>query len=285
MNLYTPSNGLLGTHVTWEDIEEDMQRELDTVASFGPNKTAKNVGDGRGFMSRIALIEPDWQHKDKQLPEKFVVKIFVPKIRFVDCVSTSYDGNYGRNVKKEKHEEHFRQGGAQNGNGISAEACDLLFQSNFHCYQVHNAEINVYNHLLKLPQESFPNAKIYYMKKFSEYNPVKGYLIMEYIENIKPVHVYENIPPKSLSKVLRAKAVLEALSLRFTVGEKKEFTNKPFTELFAPIFTEETVQSMVLALRDFGTESIKQKIDEMQKVLVDVIDLPWADQLADELGD
>ncbi|KAK6048136.1 hypothetical protein COOONC_14359 [Cooperia oncophora] len=46
LNLYTPANGLHRTHVTWEDIEEDMQRELDTVASFGPNKTAKDIGDG-----------------------------------------------------------------------------------------------------------------------------------------------------------------------------------------------------------------------------------------------
>lgn len=46
MNLYTAADGLFGTHVTWADIEEDMQRELDTVASFGSNKTAKDIGDG-----------------------------------------------------------------------------------------------------------------------------------------------------------------------------------------------------------------------------------------------
>ncbi|PIO54031.1 hypothetical protein TELCIR_24449, partial [Teladorsagia circumcincta] len=46
LNLYTPAGGLYGTHVTWEDVEEDMQRELDTVATFGPNKTAKDIGDG-----------------------------------------------------------------------------------------------------------------------------------------------------------------------------------------------------------------------------------------------
>ncbi|VDM69161.1 unnamed protein product [Strongylus vulgaris] len=75
MNLYTPGNGLFGTHVTWEDIEEDMQRELHTNSSFGPNKTAQNIGDGKGFMSRIVLIDPDWQQKDKDLPKKFIVKV------------------------------------------------------------------------------------------------------------------------------------------------------------------------------------------------------------------
>uniref|UniRef100_A0A0K0DCY2 Respiratory dimethylsulfoxide reductase n=1 Tax=Angiostrongylus cantonensis TaxID=6313 RepID=A0A0K0DCY2_ANGCA len=46
MNIYTPGEGLFQTHVTWEDIETDMKRELDTVASFGQNKTAEDVGDG-----------------------------------------------------------------------------------------------------------------------------------------------------------------------------------------------------------------------------------------------
>ncbi|KAK6013003.1 hypothetical protein OSTOST_21791, partial [Ostertagia ostertagi] len=95
MNLYTPGEGLL-------DIEEDMQRELSTTASFGPNKSVKDIGEGngpacvgivnarltvylnagtfeaksslKGFMSKILLIDPDWQGKDKELPEKFLAK-------------------------------------------------------------------------------------------------------------------------------------------------------------------------------------------------------------------
>ncbi|KHJ76782.1 hypothetical protein OESDEN_23598 [Oesophagostomum dentatum] len=81
MNLYTPAGGLFGSHVTWEDIEEDMQRELDTVAMFGPNKAAKNIGDLRGFMSMILLIDPDWQYKDKELPDTFIVKVELVGIR------------------------------------------------------------------------------------------------------------------------------------------------------------------------------------------------------------
>ncbi|VDK51569.1 unnamed protein product [Cylicostephanus goldi] len=75
MNLYTPGKGLFGTRVTWNDIEEDMLRELHTYAFFGPNKTAENIGDGKGFMSRIVLVDPNWQFKDKDLPNRFIVKI------------------------------------------------------------------------------------------------------------------------------------------------------------------------------------------------------------------
>ncbi|VDM65447.1 unnamed protein product [Strongylus vulgaris] len=74
MNLYTPGNGLFGTHVTWEDIEKDMQKDLYTSALFAPNKTAKNIAEG-GFMSRIVLVDPDWQNEDKELPKQFIVKI------------------------------------------------------------------------------------------------------------------------------------------------------------------------------------------------------------------
>lgn len=39
------------------------------------------------------------------------------------------------------------------------------------------------------------------MKKFTEWNPVKGYMIMEYFENIKSVHIFENISPEDIKQV------------------------------------------------------------------------------------
>ncbi|KAK6035942.1 hypothetical protein COOONC_26554 [Cooperia oncophora] len=33
---------------------------------------------------------------------------------------------------------------------------------------------------------------------FTEWNPVKGYIIMEYLEDLKVVHIYENVTPKDL---------------------------------------------------------------------------------------
>ncbi|KAK6041626.1 hypothetical protein COOONC_20867 [Cooperia oncophora] len=75
MNLYTPGDGLFSTHVTLEDIEQDMQRALGTDSSFGPNKSIKDIGDKKGYMSKIVLVEPDWQPVDNQLPRVFLVKI------------------------------------------------------------------------------------------------------------------------------------------------------------------------------------------------------------------
>lgn len=45
MSLYEPANGILETHVTWEDVEKDLQNSLGTKATFGENKTASNISD------------------------------------------------------------------------------------------------------------------------------------------------------------------------------------------------------------------------------------------------
>ncbi|KHJ87047.1 hypothetical protein OESDEN_13187 [Oesophagostomum dentatum] len=161
MNLYTPGEGLLGTHVTWEDIEEDMQRELHTSASFGPNKSATNVGEGKGFASRILLIDPDWQNKDKDLPERFV-------------------------------------------------------------------------------------AKVYFTKDVSETNPTKGYIIMEYVENAKLIHIYENVPVNAIKQML---------------------------------------DMMLGGMQKMGVGHLAEKFEKVQKLIPELLNLAWADQLADELGE
>lgn len=51
MSLYTVADGLLGTHVTWEDVLEEMQKALDTTATFGDDKTATNISDMKVFDS------------------------------------------------------------------------------------------------------------------------------------------------------------------------------------------------------------------------------------------
>ncbi|VDK85097.1 unnamed protein product [Cylicostephanus goldi] len=196
MNLYTPGSGLFETHVTWEDIENDMQRELHTKAFFGPNKTAKNIADGIGFMSRIVLIDPDWQNVDKQLPEKFIVKVR-QKENFL--------------LSHTKHVKILTQ---------------LLLAKL-------TAEMGV-NSDFRIKFDE-PQKMIYFMRKFSESNPVKGYIIMEYLDNVKTMKIYNNITLNSVKEVFAAIAVLEAMSLKFTPEEKEEFT-RPHFEMFHGMF-------------------------------------------------
>ncbi|KAK6737761.1 hypothetical protein RB195_020081 [Necator americanus] len=261
MSLYTPADGLFGTHVTWEDVEEDMQREFDTDAFFGPNKTAKSIGDGNGFLSMVVLIEPDWQSKDKELPESFIIKIVsqLPIQKFVEHIS------------KEKNIEN-RFG--------SPEFMATLDKTQ---KKFHNMEVTVYDHLKKIPKGVIPVAEVWYARRFTESNPLKGYLIMEYLNNIKAVHIFENVPLKSMEQVLRAKAALEALSLRFTSEEKKQFTAN-FTEVFADFYTEEAVEDVVKYFRDFGDKKFQEKINKLEKALPNLLDFPAVERLADEIG-
>ncbi|KAL6744215.1 hypothetical protein Aduo_017173 [Ancylostoma duodenale] len=262
MNLYTPAGGLFGTHVTWEDIEEDMQRELDTVATFGPNKTAKNIGEGNGFMSRIVLVDPDWQHKDKELPEKFIVKILTQLAM----------QKFTSDLAKENNVEN------------QFNAPEFMAAIEIHQKRLHNVEVTVYEHLLKLPRGKVPMPKIYYMKKFSESNPVKGYMIMEYLENLKAVHIYNNVTPNAVKEILRAKAVIEAMSLRFSPEEKMVFSENALSELFGEFFKKDVVGDMMKMFRQFDGGKLADRADEMEKIIPDLMDFKWADQLADELG-
>ncbi|EYB85008.1 hypothetical protein Y032_0306g1997 [Ancylostoma ceylanicum] len=258
MNLYTPAGGICGTHVTWDDVEEVMQRELGTTAAFGPGKTASNISEAKGFISRIVLIDPDWQHKDKELPQKFIVKI-VTQLALQQIADTTKKMNVD----------------------LSEEFLTVMES---YLKRLHNTEVTVYSHLLKLPEGKMPLAKIYYMKKFSESNPVKGYIIMEYLDNIKPVYIYENVTPKAITEILRAKAVMEAMSLRFTPEEKQQFNEKHFNGFFGNFFTKETMGAIVAMFRQLGDSKMAEKADELEKILPDLMDLPWADQLADEIG-
>ncbi|ETN81969.1 hypothetical protein NECAME_08271 [Necator americanus] len=221
MNLYTPSNGLLETHVTWKDIEEDMQRELGTDAFFGPNKSATNIGEGNGYMSRIGLIKPDWQQKDKELPEKFVVKIACQ-------------------LAMQKFTSELPEGADVENFFDSSE-----FKDSWEDVQkrAHNAEVTVYNHLKKLPLGEIPCPKI-----------------------------------------LRAVATLEALSLNFMPEEKSQFTEKHFTEVFAPFFTEEILGNFMKMFRGFENGIFAEKVDKLQEAIPDLMDLLAMDRLPDEMG-
>ncbi|CAJ0588398.1 unnamed protein product [Cylicocyclus nassatus] len=258
LNLYTPAGGLFDTHVTWEDIEKDLQREFHTSASFGPNKSAMNIGEGRGFMSKIVLIEPDWQHKDKYLPKQFVVKIISSLAMLQVFGVLSSDRNAPDAFKEMKKQIESNQKLA------------------------HNVEVNAYTHLLELPEEKVPIPKIYYMEKFSESNPVKGYIIMDFIDDLQLVHVYDNIPPKATIKILRALAAMQAMSMKFSAEEKRKFLPLPFANLFDELFGKEKQHSVVATCHSFAP-ALSEKIDKMEEILPAILDAEWLDQIPEKL--
>uniref|UniRef100_A0A0K0DGV2 CHK domain-containing protein n=1 Tax=Angiostrongylus cantonensis TaxID=6313 RepID=A0A0K0DGV2_ANGCA len=156
-----------------------------------------------------------------------------------------------------------------------------------HQKRCHNTEVTVYSHLIRLLEGKFPLPKIFFMKKFSENNPLKGYIIMEYLDNLKTVHIYENIATESLKQdiqILRAIAVLEAMSLDFSLKERKEFLDKPFTGIYEAVFNNETLGILMEILRTFRGDHPSEKFDRLKKALPHLVDFEWADRLPEEIG-
>ncbi|VDM63754.1 unnamed protein product [Angiostrongylus costaricensis] len=153
----------------------------------------------------------------------------------------------------------------------------------YHQKRCHNTEVTVYSHLIHMTEKKFPLPKIFFMKKFSENNPLKGYIIMEYLDKLKTVHIYENVTTGTVKQILRAIAVLEAMSLDFSLQEKDEFMDKPFTGICGAFFNKETLGNLMEILRTF-IGHLSSKFDRLEKALLHLVDLEWADRLPEEIG-
>ncbi|KAK6023233.1 hypothetical protein OSTOST_11041 [Ostertagia ostertagi] len=64
------SDVILDTSVTWKDIEERIQHDLDTKAILGPKRTVQLIGEGNGFMSRVVIMDTDLQGDVGDLPPR-----------------------------------------------------------------------------------------------------------------------------------------------------------------------------------------------------------------------
>ncbi|KAF1753563.1 hypothetical protein GCK72_020120 [Caenorhabditis remanei] len=194
MSLYVAANGILDTHVTWEDVEADLQEKLCTRATFGDNKKAVNISEMKGFLSRIALIEADWQgvEQGKTLPQKFVLKMPSVLPTFEVTKMMNLEGQIGEKKLKNL--------------AIAIKEC-------------HNAEVAALKILTKLENPDIPFTKVYSLKPFDEENQLKGYLITEYISNTYNMCIHTSIPADDLIPAIRGLATFSALCELLPVEE------------------------------------------------------------------
>ncbi|UMM37770.1 hypothetical protein L5515_009434 [Caenorhabditis briggsae] len=230
MSLYKPSSGLLETHVTWHDVEEEMQKALGTNAVFGPNKKATNIGDLKGFMSRIALIDPDWQgtSEDEKLPEKFAVKI---SSQIAHAKLASVLGS-----------EEF-------------DEAKLEMLSAF-TRKFHNQEVEAYRHLMKFNHPDIPYTKVYALKSFSNETDLKAYIISDFVPNVHCMGMHQSISANDITQLIRGVATFSALAQSFTEEELSKFSGPEMMEsAFAQFFDDEQMDKMFGSLDAiFGTE-------------------------------
>ncbi|KIH61947.1 hypothetical protein ANCDUO_07776 [Ancylostoma duodenale] len=206
-------------------------------AKFGSNKDAKDIGFANGFMSKICLVTPDWQTNVKGVLEKFLVKIS-SQLSLIEC-----QGMFG-DVETEFSKEEFSR---------SLESA---------VRKIHNNEITLYKMLKKhnVSNVARPKStresiiKVYYMREFSEENPLKGFIIMEYLADNLSLHIFDNLTPDDILQVLCTIASLEAASLKFTDEDKALFISNMFGKMFAKAMTKESLSfELILNANDEST--------------------------------
>ncbi|CAI5450400.1 unnamed protein product [Caenorhabditis angaria] len=190
MSLHEESSGLLRTHVNWEDIENEVRLSLATEARFGENKNVENIGNMKGFMSRIALIEPDWTSESQNLPKKLIVKI-ASQLSFIELAKLMNFGNSSEKIEMDS---------------------EKLAKMEFVIRILHNRECDVYEMLQRQKFFQIPIPWILGSRKFSAENPLKAYIIFEpNAQKIENINSFENFELAEVEKIVKTIAEFSSL--------------------------------------------------------------------------
>ncbi|CAL2044995.1 unnamed protein product [Caenorhabditis brenneri] len=244
MSLYTAADGLLGTHVTWREVEEEMQKALDTTAKFGDDKTVTNISDMKGFMSRIALVEPNWvgATDGEKLPEKFIVKIS-SQLPFIEMTK----------LMEMEAEEFWDEAKLASMGQVTR----LL----------HNREVSTYKILMREQHPLIPFTKIYVLKPFDEENTLKAYIISEYIPNLHHIGMHESIPAEDLLPIVHAIAAFSAIGQKLSEEETKYARGLDFLDIvFGQFMDEKSIKKMEELMRKAFSEEYHEKVEKMHKI-------------------
>ncbi|CAL2046512.1 unnamed protein product [Caenorhabditis brenneri] len=237
MSLFTPSTGILETHVTWEDVEEAMQKALGTEAVFGNNRKATNIGDLRGFMSRIALIDADWQgaQGSETLPAKFAVKI------------SSQLGHLGLSK-------------ILGGDQFDEEKLEKLQEFTM---EFHDREVEAYKCLMRFGHPDIPYTRVYHLKPFTSKTDLKGFMIFDFVPNVYPMGMHQSIPADDLRQLVRGVATFSALGESLSQKEKQKFGGPEFLEIgLREFFSDEQLERQFQTLHTLfnGSELVENAI-------------------------
>ncbi|KAK5986091.1 CHK domain-containing protein [Trichostrongylus colubriformis] len=149
--------------------------------------------------------------------------------------------------------------------------------------KAHNSEVATYDHLSKLPKGKTVVPKIYVAKMFSDCNPLKGYIIMEYIQNIE-IDILASFSLREVKQVLRFKAIVEASSIDVPPEHRKDFFDAPFGKMAELFLPEEEVNKAIETLRTVEGGRLANEAQRLQGIVPELLDFEWVDNLADELG-
>ncbi|KAF1752066.1 hypothetical protein GCK72_018620 [Caenorhabditis remanei] len=243
MSLYEPADGLLGTHVTWHDVEMEMQRVLGTNARFGENRKIRDIGDMKGFMSKIAMIQADWYFPPdedlRSLPDRIAVKMSSELSLY----------NFSTLVSSKKWDVEKMQ-------SMTSHVKDL-----------HNREVQMYR-IISREQPNCPTVHVLALEEFTEFTPLKAYIISEYIPNLHDIGMSDNIPLDDIWAVVDGIAAFSAMGESMSEEEKKTATNgdRYIEDAISCFYGENSPDNMRQNLVDILGVAYEEKVDEAMEV-------------------
>ncbi|CAJ0915063.1 unnamed protein product, partial [Mesorhabditis belari] len=257
-DIFDDGLGILGTHVTWELVESSLQRGLKIGARFGANRSAQSIADGVGYSSIIALVDADWIGDEKaiaELPKRFIVKIASliqgKRVRDEKLLETPLD----------EGDEYLREW-AKLIRGIHNTECEVFDQIN----EAKNTEH------LSLP-------KVWFTKKFSSPSDNVGFIIMEYLEEVKHYHLHDNLGIDQLKQVIREITKIQAFFINEKIVYGEDLRQRSAQKFYAHLLPKEKFKMIFVGLKHLGVDRLTELADGMLGKFDEIYDLNRLDAL------
>ncbi|GMS93749.1 hypothetical protein PENTCL1PPCAC_15924 [Pristionchus entomophagus] len=242
MSIREAAVGILKTHVTWEEFEANLTKALNTTATFGPNKSVIDIGEGNGFASRCGLVDCDWQGEGAdKLPKRVVLKMG-------SCMAIM-----DLNEMMPPEQSMFK------------DATPELWQMfEMGIKGMHNMECETYDFLEQFGEgHAFP--KRFYAKAFNDENVLTGQICMEYIDNSRMWSFHEKSNVEQLKQIARALGKLQADSTKYEVVSEALRTKDVFGEFTKSTPKDKYVQ--MLTSVKFIEASLSEAVEGVEAIL------------------
>ncbi|CAJ0575852.1 unnamed protein product, partial [Mesorhabditis spiculigera] len=224
---------IAGSLITWQMLEQDMQKAFGTTAITGPKRDGNMMAAGNGFLSNIALVKFDWSHDTDILPERAVLKI--------TACEKLYD--MAQDLPNFKPDEVWGNCKAVNDN-------ELSFYQN--CEKV-----------WKMPKELMV-AKFYCGREFGLDGVDAGYFAIEFFDKAESRHFYNNVQESSVKEILDQLVLINTHSLKHP-ELFENYTNEHYINMMSSFCTEESVTKSIEECLEKHPD-LEQELLAMQKM-------------------
>ncbi|CAD6188002.1 unnamed protein product [Caenorhabditis auriculariae] len=262
MRLYERGSGVLSTHVSIDDVIEKLAALSD---GHRPQLVGEPLllGEMAGFASKIALINLKWPTERLDLPSRVVLK--------VPTMISHIEGL--EQMKKEGK--------------IEGEAVDLnALQDTESLYKkVHNVEMDFYTRIQNMEKRDLSLLKFYGGRLFDEENSSKGFLLLEYRENLIQLSCCDFIDEPTFLQILRNFAALHSIQKFYSEEEQKIKSRGYLSEIYKPMLVSDMTLKLMEILKNFTKdEELVEKVRKEVERMTTEEEIAALDSTSEKLG-